>query len=222
MFEVHVDFVDCEGVVVVVLESACGDGFESFGDEWIEVVIIDDEQVYVVGRLYDLFGGYIVDGNDVDVEFFVVMCAEELLDVFVRRVLVLVGALLGLFVVCLQEGLYVFCCLMVEGFQKWIQMIEIFENLYMGIWMFQCGSSSDWIVVVQVSVFVDLDDIVFYMCGMYFLVCQDGFGMCFICVMDLMLVIMEEVEMGVIFVDVVCWQCIGFWIEMIECCVLSC
>jgi hypothetical protein len=46
----------------------------------------------------------------------------------------------------LQQGLFVFQCPMVKGYQKWIQTSDGIKNPYMGAKMLECGEKTTWAI----------------------------------------------------------------------------
>lgn len=138
-----------------------------------------------------------------------------------------------------RDGLYVFECPMVSGFNKWLQPTPDLANPYMGTSMLACGTSSDWDVdLTFASATVSLplsapatgsknapdasqahahehgdghgdDDIAHYACPMHPSVKQSTFGQCPLCGMDLVPVRKSELESDVVRFDDLRRQKIG-------------
>lgn len=116
----------------------------------------------------------------------------------------------------LREGLHVFECPMVEGFNKWVQPTPDLANPYMGTRMLACGAETGWEVdlafvsapVVEPSRTEGSDahghshgDVAHYTCPMHPSVKQSGPGQCPLCGMDLVPVSSAELESGVVRFD---------------------
>ncbi|MEC7984917.1 MAG: efflux RND transporter periplasmic adaptor subunit [Myxococcota bacterium] len=98
----------------------------------------------------------------------------------------------------LKDGLFVFSCPMVEGYNKWVQTEETMANPYMGTAMLQCGMPAEFSVEPPAGFNAEPGH---YTCSMHPSVQQDSPGLCPLCNMDLTFIDNKEAQSGTVRVD---------------------